>query len=409
MALNHSWRAVSATLLVWGAACLAPAVSICSQTAPVTPGMQSPSFEEKLREVRLDLHVGTDGFSGTAAPVLEKAIADANYVLIGEDHLAHEIPQFASAVCDLMGKQGPLSLAEEVGPLAAKFVSDSLDQPDRIARMAALQQRFPDSVAFVNVVEENDLVEHAASVAKSHGFQFWGLDQEFLGSAGWLLQQIADTHLAPAAAGAIARLQAEEEDDRGVAYSSGDPAKLFLFAASDTELSAAGELLHAGGRPEANALFDELLESRKIYIENRRSPSQSNQLRARLLKSNLRQHLETAFTTGQRGKVLVKFGDWHLYKGVNPLHQRDLGNWIAEWADGRGETSLHICVLGAKGTHLLYGGYQRPPKTERFVMAEDPYYQWLKPAVDNQVPGAWTLYDLRRLRYQNPGSIDPRF
>jgi hypothetical protein len=95
-----------------------------------------------------------------------------------------------------------------------------------------------------------------------------------------------------------------------------------------------------------------------------------------------------------------------MYKGFNPLHQRDLGNYIAELADGQGSTSLHICVLGAKGTHRMYGGYDRPTKLETFVMDEDHDYRWLKPAIDNQLPNAWTLYDLRKLRFQPLGSVD---
>ena len=106
-------------------------------------------------------------------------------------------------------------------------------------------------------------------------------------------------------------------------------------------------------------------------------------------------------------KVLVKFGEWHLYKGFNPLPQRDLGNYIAEVADAQGSTSLHICVLGAKGTRRISGGYERPPKFEKFIMMDENNYRWLKPAIENQVPNAWTLYDLRKLRYMKAGSVDP--
>jgi hypothetical protein len=100
-----------------------------------------------------------------------------------------------------------------------------------------------------------------------------------------------------------------------------------------------------------------------------------------MLKQNLRRDLETTSKDGQQGKLLVKFDEWHLYKGLNPLHQRDLGNYIAEMADGQGNHSLHICVLGAAGTHRLYAGYARPMKLEKFVMDEDEGYRWLKPAI----------------------------
>ena len=55
-------------------------------------------------------------------------------------------------------------------------------------------------------------------------------------------------------------------------------------------------------------------------------------------------------------------------------------------AEGQGERSLHIAVLGAKRVHIGYGGYERPYKTEPFVMAEYDGYRWLKPAFDNQAP-----------------------
>jgi hypothetical protein len=134
---------------------------------------------------------------------------------------------------------------------------------------------------------------------------------------------------------------------------------------------------------------------------------ESNSQRARLLKRHFRRDFDAAASKFQRQRVLLKFGEWHLYKGFNPLHQRDLGNYIAEMADGQGASSLHICILGAKGTHAAYGGYMRPMKLEPFVMAEDEDYHWLKPLVDNQVPNAWTLYDLGRLRFQKLGAIDP--
>jgi len=105
----------------------------------------------------------------------------------------------------------------------------------------------------------------------------------------------------------------------------------------------------------------------------------------------------------------IKLGDWHSYKGVNPLHQLDLGGYIAEPADVNGAKSLHSCVLGAKGVHSLYGGYRRPPKLQPFVMDQDPSYRWLKPAIDNQVPSGWTVYDLRRLRFRKMADVDPDF
>ena len=379
---------------------LACSGSLQAETPAPTPTPARPSFEEALRTDRFDLHVGSDGFTGAAAPVLEKAIAGARFVGIGEDHLSREIPQFATVVCDQMAKQGLFALALEIGPHLASFMTSTLEQPDRIERLAAWQKRYPDSVVFLNSVQENDLVAHAAKVALGNGFQLWGLDQEFLGAAGALLDAILATQPGPEATTALKQLKTQEEHDADQARESGDVTKLFLIAADDKELATAGALLQRQGSPAANALFHELVVSHEIYVKNGQGDPDSNGQRARLLKEHLHQHLAAAEAAGQKGKVLVKFGDWHLYKGFNPLHQRDLGAYLAEVAEGQGERSLHIAVFGAKGVHIGPGGYGRPYETAPFVMDEDDQYHWLKPAIDNQVSGAWTLYDLRPLRFK---------
>lgn len=316
-----------------------------TETAPPQPA----AFEQKLRDVRYDLRLENGGFAGKAAPVLESAIAKAQYVLIGEDHITREIPQFTATVCDLMAPQGLSAMAVEIGPQAAEFVSSSFGKPDRLARTAALIQQYPNSVAFMDIRQENDLVAHCAEVSRTPHFHLWGLDQEFVGSAGWLLDQILATHPGPAAVTALTRLKNEEHQDAVRAKETGDPSKLFLFAASDPELAEATTVLHREGNAAANAVFQELLESRDIYLKNMHGSPDSNTQRARLFKVNFRRDQEKAGAGAQAGKVLLKFGDWHLYKGYNPLHQRDLGNYIAEIADGQGSSSLHICVLGAGG------------------------------------------------------------
>lgn len=84
---------------------------------------QLPSLEQKLHEVRYELHVEGGKFSGSGAPVLATAIADANYVLIGEGHLTREIPRFAAGVCKLIGDAGPFTMVVEASPEAATFVA----------------------------------------------------------------------------------------------------------------------------------------------------------------------------------------------------------------------------------------------------------------------------------------------
>jgi hypothetical protein len=99
--------------------------------------------EQKLRQIRYELGVENGKLVGAAASVLESAIGDAQYVLIGEDHFTREVPEFTTAVCNIMATQGLSDMVVEVGPQVAEFVSSSFGSPDRLARMAALTRQYP--------------------------------------------------------------------------------------------------------------------------------------------------------------------------------------------------------------------------------------------------------------------------
>ena len=96
--------------------------------------------------------------------------------------------------------------------------------------------------------------------------------------------------------------------------------------------------------------------------------------------------------------MLLKFGDFHMYKGIGPRQLRDLGNTVAELADGEGRPSLHILLLGAKGVHATFAGFGRPLGNQPFVMTDDPEYKFLEPALSAMTPGSWTVFDLRPMR-----------
>jgi hypothetical protein len=72
---------------------------------------QPATFNEKLAGVRTSLAVGDREFNGPGADVLARAVSNARYVLIGEDHLTREIPAFTADLCRLMAPQGLSALA----------------------------------------------------------------------------------------------------------------------------------------------------------------------------------------------------------------------------------------------------------------------------------------------------------
>jgi hypothetical protein len=371
---------------------------LAAQTKP------KPTLGEALTEARTRLVLSDGKLSGEGADVLTRAVAESRFVLIGEDHFTREIPQFAAALCDVMR---PDAYAVEAGPEAAHFVNGLLRRPDRIAKVSERDNAHPNNMAFLDMRAENDLAAHCAAASRNANFQLLGLDQELMGGAGTLLEAMAATHPGPISRAAISVAQSKEQTAEHMARISGDPSKLFLLAATDEDVQAISKAVEVDGNSGTKGLLAEFSASRTIYRLNADGSPDSNRIRAELFKRHFLADYSSLKRQTTEPRVLFKFGDFHMGKGFSVLHQRDLGNFIAELADGERTKSLHILVLGSRGTHASFAGYARPLGPEPFVMTDDPDYKWLAPAITELLPqqtgsngNMLTLFDLRTLRFR---------
>jgi hypothetical protein len=363
-------------------------------------------FTIRLEQARSTLQVSADGsLQGNGAKVIAAAVTKARYVLLGEDHLSREIPQFATGICRIMAPGGLHAFAVETGPEITKVVNANLRRPDRLARIAAFARAHPDVMAFQNGRDESDMAAACARAAGSR-FQVWGLDQEFFGATGYLLEQMLAARPGPIARSAIEQLAVFDRSATTNAVGSGAVSDLFIYKVSDTQMQAASSAVAKDGGTRANELFAALAETREIFLGQQTDGYASNGQRARLMKRTLARYLATAPATA---RVLFKFGDVHMAKGINNLRQRDVGNFVAERAEGEGASSLHIAVYGAKGQRATYGGVGRPLGQTPFVLTEDADYAWLKDALALHERSAgkrdWMLVDLRPLRTNTPADM----
>ena len=396
----------SQSLLKWMLMC-----TVLAAFARVAGAQQAATLQDALAAAQYALTIGPAGFAGSGADVLTKALDGAQFVAIGEDHLTREIPMFASAVCDEMAPHGLNALALEDSPQAAHFVEANVGKEDRIVRMAALQRRFPDSIAFLSDRQEDDFAAHCAESSKGNDFSLWGLDQEVVGSAGWILRCMLDTNPGPMALAAIRVMQRDEQAMAETAVRTGDLSGLYLLSSTDAQMAVAEPAILADGSPRTRELFALLTESRSIYREHAHDFRTANGRRATLLKQNfIADYRAAELVSSSKPRVLVKFGDTHLYRGLNELHEGNLGNFLSEFADVSGSRSLHILVLGVEGEHAQYRKYGQPFVRSRFSLVSDPDYRWLAPAVTARrnvsADGPWTLYDLRQLRFGRASNVD---
>jgi hypothetical protein len=392
-------------LLRLSPAALFIALSLVTQ-AQTTPAPK-PTLEQALLQARTSLVLDDGKFSGPGAAVLDTAVQQSRFVLLGEDHLTREIPQVAAALCDVMH---PDAYAVEVGPYATRFVASLLSNPNRIPIMAARDDAHPNNMAFLNMHPENDLAAHCAASSHNPHFQLWGLDQEFLGAAPTLLQSMADTHPGSLSRAAIAAAQAKDRAATAQATRTGNFMQLFLPAATDADVQALQSAIDADGNAATRDILHEFTLSRNIYRLFAHDGAASNLARSELLKQHfLADYLPFKQHTPSP-RVLFKFGDNHVGKGFDDNRQLNLGDFIAEFAAGEQAQSLHLLVLGARGTHYDPAGmrYGKPLGEKPFVLSEDdPTYKWVALAAADLVPPdpahpdtQLTLFDLRQLRYR---------
>jgi hypothetical protein len=363
-----------------------------------------PTLEDALRQARTALVMSEGGFSGDGAAILKSAVSESRYVLLGEDHFSREIPRFTSALCDVMK---PDAYAVEAGPDAAKFVTGLLGSSSRKERLAERMRAHPNNMAFLDGVEENDTAAHCAAASRNLGFAVWGLDQEFVGSAGTLLEAMQATKPGGKTRAAIADMLKADKLAEQQALDGGNPGKLFLLSATEADLKPLIDAVGADGNAATRILLDELLASHAIYRLNSEGSPDSNRVRAELFKQHfLTENAEIRKTIAEP-RILFKFGDNHSGKGFSPLQVRDIGNFVAELADGEKAHSLHIMIFGVKGEHGAFAGVAKPLKPESFAITDYPEYKWMQPAVADLLPQVedadgttLTLLDLRKLRFR---------
>lgn len=379
----------------------------CAAVAPA----QESVFKERLLKNRYGLTVSGGNLDGSAVPILRPVLQDAQFVLVGEDHGIAQVPAIVGAFCDQLMPAGFHTIALEVGPLAAGNLQAWVRNPTGRDELSTFERQYPANIAFYDWSEEFDLLSHCA--AKANGpFHLWGLDQELMGSSGWILTKILEQNPGPNAARQARQLLKKNNEANAAAEKSGNPTELFMMSASDDELNSLSIALRKEGNTTSQALFDSLLESRQIYQKNMNGQSAaSNRQRSLLMKHNfVANYQQTTFSGTQAPKILFKFGAWHMFKGINPLLNNDLGNYLAEVADGQGATSVRILILGVKGDQLRFAGIGRPAAPAPLNLEEDKDsdFLYLKPMFDNLLADGFTVFDLRSFRpdFRSIGPVD---
>jgi hypothetical protein len=354
-------------------------------------------FIARILQNRYSLSVRNGQLSGTGADMLRSAIAQSRFVLLGEEHGFAQAPELATAICNAAGSDRFHAMAIEEGPLAAAALESFARRRDGLAQLSAFAKSFPQSINVYNSRGEFEMLQQCARAAQGE-FHLWGLNQEALGAAGLILSRILETGLGASARPAMRQLLQKNDDAYRKALQSGSLADLFMLSADNQDLARGAAVLHRDGSPEAQSLFASLIESHQI---NRVSPADYDNARRRERVMTTRfeaEYTQAAKASARPPRVLLKFGAYHIYRGLNPVQGRGIGNFVAEFADQQGAQSLHIRLMAVKRSQPIYPNVGQPAHLRPFNLEDDPRSQYLQPMLSNRLQSEWTLFDLRPLR-----------
>lgn len=363
----------------------------------------SGKFTAKLLQNRYGLSVQNGKLAGTGAAVLRSAITQSRFILVGEEHGFAETPQFWKGVCNAAEPEGFHTMAIEEGPLVAAELERRIRQPGGQAQLAAFVRRYPWSINIYNTREEFAMLQQCADSAGSSSFRLWGVNQEVLGAGGLILDRILDTRPRGESASAIRQLLQKNDDGYAKALQSGRISDLFMLSADDKELADGAAMLQKDGTPEAQSLFASLIESHEI---NRAWPADGGRRVRLMTKLFAADYAEAARAESAPPKVMLKFGAYHVYRGLNPMQGSGIGKYVADLANGQGAQSLHICLLAVKGSAPVFPRFGQPARMRPFNRNDDPRSGYLQPMMANLLPSDWTMFDLRPLRQEVVGSSD---
>lgn len=360
------------------------AVLLLASSAPARPAEEAA--EDPLPAlIAENVHRVEWGPGGPSGPGWELLVAQgraAEFFLIGESHGNRETPRLSLALAAALRPAGYAGFGVEVGPVTARRLVELCATGEGAEAFRRFLEEHFFSVPFFWWREEAEML----CAVRDAGYEVWGLDQEFIGSGGFLLADLRALVEDPERQATVDGWLAQADAARAAAMEAGEIEDLFLQTVDPEELRAFAEELPAEAA-EAREIARELAASAEVYQHYGAGRYyENNRDRVQLIKRYFRQAL-AASDAGEAPKALIKMGSVHSGRGRSPMMQLDIGNTATELAALRGGESFHLVV----STRRSVGS----DGAERDWAEEAPYLALL----DSHRPDdAWALFDLRPLR-----------
>jgi len=339
----------------------------------------------------LSLHDGE--LTGPGADWIFNQADDLQFLSLGEMHGVFEIAQMSAAIARAYKDNGFGATAVELSPTMARVVGQAM----------ASEETYKDFLKKTAFQVEDDTVypfqfyffeeDYAFLKIFAGGGQnsppIWGLDQEFFFSLNFLLETLLDK--APSD-------EARDYINSLLEKTAAEP--FYIGVAEPAEFETLKGLFGPEVDPETLGILDGLLFSnrfyRSVFLED---PDGEGFDLLEKKSQTMRQIFLSRYQalkakTGEKAKVIIKYGSQHLGRGLNQAGIYDFGNFIPELAEIEHGATLSIrFICGPEGF-----GSTREGKPYPCSLYFEQFKAFFGDALSDTGP---TLIDFRTLR-KNP-------
>ena len=350
-------------------------VALCLISA--SAAAQSPLLDSLLSTHSFVFELRDGVLRGPGADTILAEAAAAQFVALGEEHNRLEIPLFVTALFRaLHERSGYQYFAEEQDPVTMRRISVAPVRGNRDS-IVAISRRYQHAFTFMSD-QELDMLAALGVISTAHAHPIWGCDQAF--GAEPILDALLTLPLGGAARATVAALR----DTAAVKERVRDLAT-YHFVSDTANTAAFAEIERAVHPPksgEAEFLIQSLIVSNRIYRNYSIGRHYENGYeREEYMKSRFLDEYRRAESIDHRPpRVLMKFGHWHVFRGLGPSNLQTLGDFVSQFAIANGSRSYHIAVW-PNNANTDYGG----DSSVALLAAHAPRT-------------GWTLVDLRALR-----------
>jgi hypothetical protein len=357
-------------------------------------GIQNVSFahaaepkqtsSQRINEQKLELMRRPDGsFSGAGWERLLEDSTGAQFTMVGEQHGAASIIEFATALQKSLAARGYSHAALEIGPNSTTFAEELIRQRPSALTDYISRPGYGFTFAFLFFAEEVRLAEQMVSLSPDRVRSLWGLDQEFVGSAPITAELLARRAQTPAQQDAVRRFREQAAQDKFFVgtIKQADLAQLESAFASEARASALVKDLRT-----SNSIYEPFLKQSPVY--------HANLTRENLMKNNFQVAFDAAMRrNGRAPRVFLKFGGNHAMRGHSATDVPSLANFLMEWGLGRGYRLVNVMV-DCEGGEVLDPQTLTNKPCERYFPKDTQLADALRSGPSYQ------MVDLRPLRAQ---------